>query len=254
MTNEPEAEIMTRTILRIRFRRFGAAVWLAHLDLMRTFERSVRRAGIPVRWSAGFNPRPDLVFALPIGVGLETCADTVDIGLDGSDVDPDTLLLQLNQNLPAGLSVEKARLMPAAHDSIMSRIAAADYELETRQLAQAARTALEMEKLMIDKPSKGKTIQVDIRPLVLLLETDGDDRIRIRVKAGSRENLRPDLFLAALVKYGDLAPEAAADARMVRTGLYLTGRTAETGLEDSEGIPMPDRPANCPEDGSSDLE
>ncbi|MDD4745132.1 MAG: DUF2344 domain-containing protein, partial [Eubacteriales bacterium] len=50
------------------FSRREPAIWLAHLDMMRTFERSVRRAGIPVAYSAGYNPRPQLAFALPVGV------------------------------------------------------------------------------------------------------------------------------------------------------------------------------------------
>ena len=246
MANAQTAETTVKTILRIRFGRTGAAVWLAHLDLMRTFERSVRRAAIPVRWSAGFNPRPDLVFALPIGVGLETCADTVDIGLEDTDADPKQLVDMLNRHLPDGLSAISGVLIPDTNDSIMSRIAAADYVLEARQVVQAAAEALQLTELVIDKPSKGKTLRVDIKPLVLMLETDGPDRIRIRVKAGSRENLRPDLFLVALTQYGHLDPTAAADARLVRTGLYLTGTSPDKTLSDPEGNPMPISPASCP--------
>ena len=57
---------------RICFSRSGAAIWLGHLDMMRTFERSLLRAGLPVSYSLGFNPRPELVFALPAGVGITT--------------------------------------------------------------------------------------------------------------------------------------------------------------------------------------
>lgn len=244
MANSHDADSSVKAILRVRFGRTGPALWLAHLDLMRTFERSVRRADIPVHWSAGFNPRPDLVFALPIGVGLETCADYVDIGLDDPSADSGMLVERLNLMLPEGMTALYGWGMPVSHESIMSRIAAADYLIEATGVAAAAAEALSQSSLMIDKPSKGRTLRVDIRPLVLAARTDSPDRIRLRVKAGSRENLRPDLFLQSLVLYGRLDETAAADARLVRTGLYLTSQTGDR-LADPENNPMPDEPADC---------
>lgn len=241
----PAAEAAVKAILRVRFSRSGPVLWLAHLDLMRTFERSVRRAGIPVTWSAGFNPRPDLVFALPIGVGLETCADYVDIGLSDLTMDAGMMVERLNETLPTGMKIIHGWEKPVTPESIMSRIAAADYLIEADGVAAAAALALNLPELMIDKPSKGRTLRVDIRPLALLMETDAPGQIRIRVKAGSRENLRPDLFLSALNLYGGLNPVAAADARLVRTGLYLSGTPADPAFADPEGNPMPPAPAAC---------
>ncbi len=280
-----------QTILRLRFRRGGPAVWLAHLDLMRTVERSVKRADLPVQWSAGFNPRPDLVFALPIGVGLETCADYVDIGLtrdilpeaapgeasaleastadasageastaDASAADaagPEAaageavaspsaaeLIARLNAALPEGLAIVSGRFQPVEKESIMGRIAFADYQIEAEGIAAAAERAMAEPALVIDKPSKGRTLRVDIRPLILQIAVDTPDQLRLRVRAGSRENLRPDLFLQALVQAGGLAETAAADARLVRTGLYLSARD-ESLPADPEGNPMPEAPAGC---------
>ena len=56
-------------ILRAKFARTGGIVYIGHLDLMRTFERVCRRAGFPLLYSQGYNPRPNMVFALPLGVG-----------------------------------------------------------------------------------------------------------------------------------------------------------------------------------------
>ncbi|NLC84153.1 MAG: DUF2344 domain-containing protein, partial [Ruminococcaceae bacterium] len=233
-----------RLVLRLCFSRSGPPVWLAHLDLMRTFERAVKRAELPVQWSAGFNPRPDLVFALPIGVGLETCADYVDIGLlpaiEGKaeaeaeteadvngEAEASALADRLNAALPAGIQIVSAQLRPAERESIMARIAFADYQLEASGLAAAAEKALAQPELIVNKASKGKTRRLDILPLIVEVVPDSPDSLRLRVKAGSSENLRPDLFLAALTEYGGLAGTAAADARMVRTGLYLKPGTAD---------------------------
>ncbi len=265
-----------RLVLRLRFSRSGPPVWLAHLDLMRTFERAVKRAKLPVQWSAGFNPRPDLVFALPIGVGLETCADYVDIGLlpaverkaevdveaeaeaevkveakieaeedAGLEIEASDLAERLNAALPVGIQIVSAQVRPAERESIMARIAFADYQLEASGLAAATEKALAQPELFVNKASKGKTRRLDILPLIVEAVTDSPDSLRLRVKAGSSENLRPDLFLAALTEYGGLAETAAADALMVRTGLYLKPGTTDNAPVDPLGAPMPPQPARC---------
>ncbi len=235
-----------RLILRLRFSRSGPAVWLAHLDLMRTFERAVKRADLPVQWSGGYNPRPDLVFALPIGVGLETCADYVDIGLlPEADINADSLAERLRASLPGGIAILAAQLRPVERVSIMARIICADYLLEAPGLAAAAEKALELAELVVDKPSKGKTRRLNIRPLILQVMLDSPDSVRLRVKAGSSENLRPDLFLAALTEYGSLDATAAADARLIRTGLYLKSDEEANGPVDPQDQPMPQEPAGC---------
>src|SRR5665647_1069663 len=66
-------------ICRFRFARSGSLSYVGHLDLMRTFERSLRRAGLPLLHSQGYNPRPMMVFALPLGVGISTTDDYLDV-------------------------------------------------------------------------------------------------------------------------------------------------------------------------------
>ena len=97
---------------RLRFARREPAIWLGHLDLMRTFERTVRRAGLPVTWSQGYNPRPHLEFALPIGVGLATQDDYVDI-LMTEPLDESELLERLNKAFPMGIQVLEVKIVPA---------------------------------------------------------------------------------------------------------------------------------------------
>jgi len=105
---------------------------------------------------------------------------------------------------------------------------------------------MKLEALVIDKPSKGRMLRVDIRPLILQMAFDAPDRLRLRVRAGSRENLRPDLFLQALVDMAGLDATAAADARLVRSGLYLSVSGDCQLAADPEGNPMPAEPAGCP--------
>lgn len=214
--------------LRLSFCRREPAIWLAHLDMMRTFERSVRRAGIPVAYSGGFNPRPRLSFALPIGVGLATEDDRLDIQLaDGTAVEQTRVAEwtdALNRNLPDGLAVSAGELADGSGPSLMSLVTAAEYRLQTAGL-QAAIRQLEARKDLtawtVDKNSKGRTVQADIRPLILAIRPEGDDQAVLLVRAGSRQNLRPDLFLQILVLQGGLDATAAADSSITRTRLWL---------------------------------
>ncbi len=117
------------TIIRMCFARSGPPIWLAHLDLMRTFERSIRRAALPIAYTRGFNPRPQLSFALPLrGVGLATEDDYVDLTML-EPIDPRSAVDRLNLFLPPGLKVLTAGVVSAKDPSLMSLIQAAEYLL-----------------------------------------------------------------------------------------------------------------------------
>ncbi len=240
LENKPNATDPTDIVVRLRFARVEPAIWLAHLDLMRTFERSIRRAELPVAYSKGFNPRPHLAFALPIATGLATRDDYVDIYLTET-VDPNVLLARLNRCLPTGLSILAAQTVSGVGPSLMSLIQAADYRFEGRGLAAAAERMLAMSAELpwtVEKNSKGKQVTVDIRPLLVASQPDGPDGLTVRFKAGSKDNLRPDIFLAALVRHGGLDATDAADTAVTRTRLLIESHSVPPVLQSP--LPLPD--------------
>ena len=241
-------------VVRLRFARSEPAIWLAHLDLMRPFERSIRRAGLPVAYSKGFNPRPHLAFALPIGTGLATRDDYVDVYLEEM-VEAADLMARLNRSLPSGLSILAARPISGTGPSLMSLICAADYRLEGKGLASAAGKLLQMpadQSWPVEKSGKNGKSTLDVRPLLLSIRImrpedsssgqmaaeTGNDTLVIRVKAGSKENLRPDLFVAALTSLGGLDPLAGADTAITRERLLITPQELPGVLQSP--IPLPD--------------
>ncbi|MGI6334008.1 MAG: TIGR03936 family radical SAM-associated protein [Saccharofermentanales bacterium] len=211
------------TVIRMRFARSGPPVWLAHLDLMRTFERSVRRAALPIAYTRGFNPRPQLTFALPLGVGLATEDDYVDLTML-EPIDPQSAVDQLNLFLPSGLTVLTGGVVSAKDPSLMSLIQAAEYLLEGQGISAAAKRIAGLpqgQPWLVEKNQKGNMVTVDIRPLLMDMYDESLDRLFIQVKAGSKSNLRPKLFLDALVRLGGLNPLAAADTAITRTKLLI---------------------------------
>ena len=90
---------------RLLFEKKGRAVWISHLDLMRLFQRAFKRAGLPLKHTQGFNPRPSVSIALPLSVGVESCCELLDFDLDGCSVSNDEMMQRLNSVLVDGVNV-----------------------------------------------------------------------------------------------------------------------------------------------------
>ncbi|MBQ4642324.1 MAG: DUF2344 domain-containing protein [Oscillospiraceae bacterium] len=90
---------------RLLFEKKGNAVWISHLDLMRVFQRSFKRAGLSLTHTQGFNPRPSVSIALPLSVGVESCCEILDFDLEGEPVPYEEIQARLNEALIAGVRV-----------------------------------------------------------------------------------------------------------------------------------------------------
>lgn len=90
---------------RLVFEKTGNAIWISHLDLMRLFQRAFKRAGLPLKHTQGFNPRPSVSIALPLSVGIESHCELLDFELDGVEVTGEEIVARLNQSLVEGVRV-----------------------------------------------------------------------------------------------------------------------------------------------------
>ena len=233
-------EHQTAYVQRCSFARSGATVYLGHLDLMTCFERACRRADLPILYSQGYNPRPMMVFALPLGVGIETRCDYLDVSLK-CPYDAAKFTEELNAFLPDGLRILKSREIPEPKDSIMSIVTTASYRFEARGIRSAMEKALSEETLIVTKMAKGKEKQTDIRPLLISLSqaSDGDpDSVEFYAFAGSERNVRPDLILSSLSKYCGMDPDIAENTRVIRTGLFAGEYPRITPIDEVEVRPL----------------
>lgn len=90
---------------RLLFEKKGNAIWISHLDLMRVFQRSFKRAGLPLTHTQGFNPRPSVSIALPLSVGIESSCELLDFDLDGEPIPEAEIKRRLNEKLVEGVRV-----------------------------------------------------------------------------------------------------------------------------------------------------
>lgn len=217
---------------RINYTKNGPARYISHLDLVRTMERALRRSGLPVAFSEGFNPHPKFSFALPLPVGVAGLDEYMDLELT-RELAPSELSRLLNENLPRGLEVRGTSAVPAQGKSLMALVERAAYrvvgtprEPMTRQVVElAVQDFLNREALVVNRRSKkdGDSRLVDIRAGILSLvgglDETGNLVLTMELKAGSIGNIRPEEVMRAFLKLTGL-PLSEYGLDIYRTKLY----------------------------------
>jgi len=223
--------------IRVRFTRGEAVKFIGHLDIMKVFERAIRRSSLPIAYSKGFNPHPQMVFGLPLAVGVTSDAEYADFELDG-EMDAAEFMNRLNESLPEGIRITAASYKNTK-ENIMASIAAADYEIDifleepvpAASVSEKINRLLEQDSITVQKESKGEIREINIKPLILRVSVeeikekpagyeDFETSLRIAAgfKAGSNANLKPDLFIKALAEHAGIVAEAF---RVHRRALYV---------------------------------
>lgn len=208
---------MNRDKFRIRFRKSGDLRLVSHHDLMRCFERMLRRAELPFRSTEGFNPRPKMAFALSLALGIEGSEEVVELELNES-ADAEEVRVRLSQQAPAGLEILSARRIDtragAQVERVRYRVALPPERVPG--LHEKTKTLLEEEHCWIDRV-RPQPRRIDIRPYLLDLNIlPGALEIDIRVTPLG--TARPDEVLG-LLGLGDLLD---AGAILHRTKLELS--------------------------------
>jgi radical SAM family uncharacterized protein/radical SAM-linked protein len=232
----PSAPAVQR--IGFEFRKVGELRFLSHLELVRAFTRAMRRAGIPVAHSQGFNPQPRLTFASALPVGVEALHELAEVDLTAA-LGPAGFLARVNADLPDGLRLARAWEASLRAGALATRVRAARYEVELSLngcgehagvLADPARCAafLRREAIPVESFKKGETVVVDARPFLIALDPRGMEAGRVRwqlvVKAGLGGSVRPQQVMRRYLE--EVLPAEVAGAlevqlRVTRTGLEV---------------------------------
>lgn len=215
--------------LRIRHTKLGKIRFTSHRDTARHWERAVRKAQIPLAYSAGFTPRPRMSFGLALPTGAESLAEYLDIELaDHAEVDLHTLAAQFSAELPVGYEVTDVVLRDVGSPSLQEDVVACTWELTLEgvthpELATAIEVALAAPAMLVERERKGQRSTDDVRPAILDLSVappaDDDPRPRLcAMLATTGRGLRPTELLAAM--FPTLDPVDTA-ARVLRTQQWI---------------------------------
>ncbi|MDG2029237.1 MAG: TIGR03936 family radical SAM-associated protein [Acidimicrobiales bacterium] len=168
--------------VRIAFEKYGKIRFTSHRDVARIWERTLRRASLPVAYSEGFSPRPKLSFGLALSTGHESDAEYLDVELDSDrvdeDFDPEALVADLTERLPVGMSVTAVALIDRSTTSLQQAVTSCTWQIDVVDVdadtvAEAVARALAAENLIVTRERKGKEVTDDLRPLVLSLDVKG---------------------------------------------------------------------------------
>lgn len=221
--------------IRMEFTKGEELRFVSHLDLLKTFERAMRRADVPLAFSEGFNPHPKMSFAAATAVGVTSAREYVDIETAG-DVDAAEIMKALNSVLPKGLEITVVEPVVQGLPALMATVNRARYTITvglkemvtTDELADAIHRLLRQEQIMVTRTTKKGLREKDIRPGIEQLSGRMEENkiiFEVLLHTGGELNIRPDEVVQALKAYFNQGLEIDY-VQIHKEGLYVAGEDA----------------------------
>ena len=176
---------------------------IGHLDLMRAMQRALRRSGLPLKYSQGFNPHILLTFAAPLSVGMPGKREIMEVPIEG-EMTGEAFMEKLSSALPPDLPCLSARPVDDRHPAPMALLTAAVYQAELETVPEGFQET--MEKFLAQKeiPAVRKTKTgmkpCDIRPMIYDLVLNGN-RLTMVLALCEQATCKPDLLLSSLFEF-----------------------------------------------------
>lgn len=193
--------------IRIKFAKQGVMKFIGHLDIMRYFQKAMRRGNIDIAFTEGFSPHMIMSFAAPLGVGITSNGEYVDIEIR-NHISSAQAIKQLNEVMVDGMEILSFRQIPEGKASkAMSLVAAADYTVQFREGYEPDMNWQEQitpffaqDTITVLKKTKKSEVETDIKPLIYALKVE-ENRLFMRLATGSVANLKPELVMEAFAAF-----------------------------------------------------
>ena len=190
--------------IRIKFRKYGNLKYIGHLDVQRFFQKTVRRAGIDVAYTTGFSPHQIMSFAAPLGVGLESNGEYMDMELN-SFTDCQDIVTRLNQASVEGIDILSAVVLPKEAGNAMASVAAAGYTVRFREGREPEfdwqnkiASFYGRESIPVTKETKKGTAEIDLKQGIFSMELLGE-ALYMLLDASSAGNIKPQMVIEAFL-------------------------------------------------------
>lgn len=200
--------------IRIRFEKQGQMKFIGHLDMVRFFQKVMRRANVDICYSEGFSPHQKMSFAAPLSVGVISEGEYFDIEVNSS-LSSKEMIKNINAQNVEGVKVVSYKELPEGAKNAMSIVAGADYFVYTDLFTEEqVNDFYAQDEINILKKTKKSEKIVDIKPMIHEMKFN-EDGIFMKVSQGSAANLKPDLVMSALEQFtGAKLPEFVQYERM----------------------------------------
>ncbi len=214
--------------IRIRFSKTGNIRYIGHLDMMRFFQKAVKRAGIDIAYSKGFSPHQIMSFAYPLGVGMTTLSDYFDIEVN-SAASSEEIVKSLNSVMVSGVSVLGAFLLPDNAENAMASVKASGYIVTPKDgvvIPFDIKEAVERLNLLKNIPYLKKTEktkkEIDLKEGIYEIK-HCDNGIYMLINSSSAGNIKPLMVMESIYREmlsGEI-PDISNHFDIRRTETYL---------------------------------
>lgn len=222
----------------LQFQKGDIVRHLGLLDLQRTMQRALRRSGLPIAYSNGFNPHIVMSFASALSSGIPGDAELLDVSLKG-EATAEECMAAMNRVLPPALQVSRVRMVDDRFPKVSAALRQAEYTITLRgggacAIASALPAFLAQEEIMALRKTKRSETMVNIRPMIygLAARTDEEKNTAVltaRVSFVETATLKPDLLVESLCTFAGAQPEHCE----IR-------RTCLLGEKDGQSVPLID--------------
>lgn len=213
---------------RLKFTKAGTMKFIGHLDVMRYFQKAFRRCEIDISYSQGFNPHQLISFASPLGVGLTSDGEYLDMQLESSE-SSEKMIDIINSAMNDEFQIVEFVQLPDQSKTSMSIVAAADYQISLKDgyhkcedFQHKFQKFMEQEQIIITKKTKKSTVEMDIKPFIYHYAFTKEDfeketkhnfsdtvaeqyyneqKLFVQVSAGSVVNIKPNQIVEAFYEY-----------------------------------------------------
>ena len=212
--------------VRMRFSKSGTMKFIGHLDVMRYFQKAFRRAGLDMLYSQGYSPHPLLSFAQPLGIGLTSDGEYLDLQLASSGASAE-MIARINEVMMPEMQIESFVRLPDESKTSMALVAAADYRIARKDgyeteniegLSEQLASFLSRQEIRVVKKTKKGESELDLRPFLYQAAVTAEDGgswqgqtwvsrpsraeeyengqvLYLRLAAGSEVNIKPELVM-----------------------------------------------------------
>lgn len=196
--------------VRVRFEKKGVLKYIGHLDMMRYFQKAISRAELPIAYSEGFNPHQIMSFGNPLGLGMTSSAEYMDIELL-EEVSSLEGINRLNNEMVQGIKILSFRYLPDKAKNAMSATWASSYKIELNDkikeaigdmsdISQSIDEFMSQKECIIIKKTKKSTRDIDILPLIYEFQYR-DKYFYIKCSSSSGDNIKPEVIMNEFFKY-----------------------------------------------------
>ncbi len=219
-------------VARIKFKKCGNLQYISHLDLVRTMNKIIVRAGLPLWYTEGFNPKPKMVFAAPLSIGVQSLCEFMDLRLT-EKMPPEEIEQRLNKNMTEDMQVTEAYYP----DTKITDLAFLEYEIRIKTagadeaLAEKCAALLNEREITVLKKTKSGEVNTDIKPLVRFCDvcaSGGELLLRCVLSAAPSEFLNPEYIVGYLKERAGILSDPVIINEwytVLRTGAYRADMT-----------------------------